>query len=296
MEELVFWLVPVILLVVFTVVLTNHTREPKRRKLLFVEPLGTLVKKWRPVRFVGDVPALQETLKWLIATCLDDGAPLEMVLSLDQVEPGKMITLIERERLGAWAEQRVVHDENRTVSLVAGDVTSVLVASRYRSDGRTLLNEDDRSQAELTATRAGEHGYLALAVARRHFHSRVIEAQKHTWLGMILLEPIIDESLRHQLGQLAPGRRKFLSVLPDSVLRFLSGKLGQSSQFAGVPTNRTHDPLAQEEEWEQAATIGQSSPEQRHAVVRYFESRRDCRLLSVLPQDQALPVQTTDRL
>ncbi len=295
-EVIIFWLVPVGLLVVFTIILLGHTRDPKRRKLLFLEPLGTVITQWRPVRFVGDQVALPQSLKLLVATRTSDASALDLILSLELDGRPMSAELLEHQLLGAWAEQRVVVDEGRSLSLLAGDPAIVLRASRYRSDGRTLLTESDRAEINLTAKRAGEHGYLALAVAKRYFHSRIFEADKHTWLGLILLEPIIDESLIARVRQLIPGRVKLLSVLPTELLGYIQTKVRGESQFAGIPTRPSTDPVAREDHWQRTDVLGETSFEDRFAIVRYFESRRDCRLVSVLPGDRKLPIRVTGTL
>lgn len=295
-EELIFWSVPVVLLVVFTLALVNYTRDPRRRKLLFIEPLGTLLTKWRPVRYVGEAAVLKRTLEQLVTSRFHDDEPLELVLTLESPPPPRRSEVVERRNLGLWSEQRVLIEDNRTVSVIAGRVADVLAASRYRSDGRTLLTESDRAELKLTAERACQHGYLPLGVARRYFHSRVIESDKHTWVGLIFLEPLIGETLRHQLQQISPSRRKLLTVLPTLLAESLWAKLGSTTQFPAVPTGTPPQPRALEETWERSNVIGDASADQRHAVVRYFEMRRDCRLLSVLPSDRDLPIRLQPRL
>jgi hypothetical protein len=290
-EGLIFWLVPVILLVVFTLIITNHARDPVRRKLLFVEPLGSLIPTWRPVRLIGDASQLRQALAWLAQSRLTDGSPLEHLLADHDAAPvGDPSALLHRQPLGPWGEQRVLQRNGRSVSILAGDIDTILAASRYRSDGRVLLTESDRAEQRLTAARAGEHGFVAVAIALRHFHTRVYEPDRHTWLGMAFLEPVYDEVLSRKLGLIGQSRLKFLSVLPSEFLHSVTARVRGSSQFAGIPPRQSTTPQEEEQAWEQNTTIGGADSAKRHAVCRYFESRRDCRLLSVLPDDEKLPI------
>ncbi len=290
-EGLIFWLVPVILLIVFTLIVTNHARDPRRRKLLLVEPLGTLIPCWRAVRMIGDVNQLRQALAWTEQTRLGDDAPLDCIVSSDESpRPSEPTPLIHRELLGAWSEQRVLQRTGRTISILAGDVDRILGGCRYRSDGRILLTESDRAEYRLTAARAGEHGYLAVAFGARYFHSRVYEPDKHTWLGLILFEPVYDQSLLNQLQQIDSSRMKLLSFLPVEFLHAVVAKLRGSSQFAGIPRRPVETPLEEEQLWQSSSVIGSADQAKRHAVARYFELRRDCRMLSTLSSDRQLPI------
>lgn len=290
-EGLIFWLVPVILLVVFTLIVANHARDPRRRKLLLVEPVGTLIPRWRAVRMIGDVNQLRQALAWIEQSRLGDDAPLDCIISLDQpTNPSEPAPLLGRETLGAWSEQRVLQRTGRTISILAGEVEKILAGCRYRSDGRILLTDSDRAEYILTANRAGEHGYLAVAFGARYFHSRVYDPDKHTWLGLILFEPVYDQSLMNQLEQVDPSRLKLLSLLPDEFLQSIITKLRGTSQFAGIPRRPVDTPLEEEQQWQTSSVIGSADLAKRHAVIRYFEPRRDCRMLSTLAADHQLPI------
>lgn len=296
-EGLIFWLVPVILLVIFSLIVINHSRDPVRRKLLLVEPLGALIPRWRAVRMIGDMNQLRHALAWLAQSRLTDLSPFEHLLAHEDALPaGQSTPLLFRQTIGTWGEQRVLQRGGRTISIIAGDVEAVLAASRYRSDGRILLTESDRAEHRLTAARAGEHGYLAFAVAQRHFHTRLFEPDKHTWLGLVLLEPVYDQALINQLKQIEPSRLKLLSVLPIEFLHGVMTKMRGASQFAGIPSRASTTPQEEEQVWEHSPAIGGADATKRHTICRYFESRRNCRMLSALPMDKNLPISVRDSL
>src|SRR3989344_7048576 len=67
MDSIVFWLIPVILLIVLTI-LTLAMTSVKPKRETFLEPLGTLVKNWNLARFEGrksEVERYLETISTL---------------------------------------------------------------------------------------------------------------------------------------------------------------------------------------------------------------------------------------
>lgn len=291
-EGLIFWLVPVILLVVLISIVANHVNSPRRRKLYFLEPLGTLITTWRSVRLIGESSPLRTALTWLAGSDLSEGTPLEWILKSPDTPSRRAaeFPLLHQQSIGSWGEQRVVQHGGRPVSIVAGSVDAVLDACRYRSDGRLLLTDSDKAEHRLTAERAGEHGFLAVAVGIRYFHGRVYEPDKHTWLGMIFFEPVYDEQLLGQLRHIDPSRMKLLSYLPEPFLHSVLTKIRGVNQFAGIPRRPVITPLEQERLWQESAAIGSADAALRHAIVRYFESRRDCWMISGIAADRKLPL------
>lgn len=293
-EALVFWLMPVLLLTIFIIVIVDHGRDSKRHRLYFIEPLGTLIRRWRPVRLLGSSRELEKMLAVLASAKLDDNSALEHLLRLESDRPAAAPVLAERRRLDSWTDQVIVREGAQTRSLIVGNPTAVLAAARYRADGRTLLTDSDRAEIATTALRAAEHGYVAMALASRYFQTRSTEPEKHTWLGLAFLEPIIDEAQLARVRQLLPRRVKWVSVLPEGFLRFLNAKIRRTDEFAGVPrSKRTDSPQSREEYWEAAECLGEVGFDERYALIRYFESRRDCRLVSALGEDQSLPIRIT---
>ncbi len=291
MEGIIFWLMPMALLVVLIVIVTSQLQQPHRRLLLFCEPLGVLIKRWRVVRLVGAELRLRQLLAALYVSKLDDDSSINLLLQF--VDPPLPVEadLVEARPLSALGEQRIIRYQSQTTSVLIGSVAGVLPACRYRSDGRTLLTQSDRAEWNLTAERAGHHGYVVVALAEKAVQSKVVEAQRHTFLGLVFLEPVLDERTARSLSAIPESRQKFLSALPVSFLLYLRSRLADRSlaephTVDASPTS----PAMRETMWQQSPCLGEQNFDDKYAVVRYYESRRSCRMVSGVAADSDLPL------
>ncbi len=298
MEGIIFWLVPVILLVVFIIVALTHTRESAKPKLLLLEPVGTLIRSWHVARLIGDQKVISQAVRLLRGRLTSDNKTFEQIVTaiVQEKTAAEPPELLHDASVGLWGVHRVFATGGRTISLVVGNASDVLASAKYRTDGKSLLKKEDRLELEATAKRAGEHGYLALAVAGRYVHSRTFEPTDHSWFGLILLEPVFDQGVVDRLRLFKQSDLKLLSALPDEFLESLHAQVRGNRAFEGVPKEVGNHPRQKEERWLSSSTIGAANFVERYSAVRFLSERQDCRVVSANPDDRELPVLPTRQL
>jgi|GEM_PF-6786187 len=295
MEGLIFWLVPVALLIVFILLVLRHQHDYAKAPLTLVEPLNFTIKRWRVARFIGGESQLKAMLTTAKQANCSTQSNLEILLQslpLESARPSG--ELLRCQPLPLLGEQKIIASGERILSLLIGDVTEVLPAVKYSENGKSLLTAELRSEHERVAATASQHGYLPLAIAFRYVHGMaLIEPKHHTYLGLVLLEPILDDGSLKRLRTLRQDRVKFLSVLPAGLLGWLRAKVWQTEEFTGITSSNTDHPQEKEAFWTQSPVIGSATLRERYGAVRFFQHSWDCRVISGNAEDEQLPVRPT---
>ncbi|QQG49867.1 MAG: hypothetical protein HZB70_03675 [Candidatus Berkelbacteria bacterium] len=315
MEGIIFWLVPVVLLIVFILVLLRHGRDTNKPPLLIVEPLGTLITAWQTARFIpagvssteknSTAPTstarkqLEEYLSMFRYQTCNSGTPLEMIIiSTLGIEQRSAATLLHCHGLSLWGEQRIFETKDgKILSVMMGDIGEILSKVKYNGAGKEVMSDKMRQELKALSQRSGSHGYLPVACCYRFVHARaVIEPTGHSWAGLILLEPVLAPNLIKRLRGYRQADLKMLSILPEALLSFLRRQLWRTETYDGATPSREDNPKEKEEYWDQARSIGSANLRERYSAVRYFQFGKNCRVLSGNTEDRQLPVPTTSFL
>jgi hypothetical protein len=299
MEGMVFWLVPVLLVVVFTLILLHHAQSGRKPRLLLVEPCGTLVRQWHLARIIGDERQVIRLLGLTQAYHDHSGSILEQVLhSVSLNGPKPSSTLLRLERLPVMGEKRALEVDGKVMLIAVGLIEEVLPLVKYDSDGKTLLGDESGRELQRVSTNAAAHGYLPLACVGRFAHGKVplTGAEHFSWAGLALLEPEVDREALSKLQSYPRAKLKLLSVLPDELLGQLSRQVGRSEAWAGLGAGYRDNPQEQEQYWDATAYIGAAGLRERYSAIRYFQHGRDCQVWSANPEDAKLPAPVTRQL
>ncbi len=292
----IFWLVPVFLLITLILLLVHSLKRHQKPFLNIVEPLGFLIKSWNFARTTGDQKQVNQLVGLFKSSAVQSDTPAWAVISNLNEHPytAKRAEFVRTAKLPIFGEQRIIEHQGEILSVIVGLSVEVLPLVKYISGTKQLSNEE-RLEIERTARNAASHGYLALAVAYKTLHGTTItEPRNYTWAGQIILEPVLEEKVMARLRSVSRSTFRFLSVLPTELLERLLKTVRLQDEFIGIGKPAVDHPKLTEEYLEKASCIGEASLKERYTAVRFYQHHYDCRLWSTLPEDKELPV--TSRL
>lgn len=288
MEPTLLWLIPTGLAVMAVLLLL--WREPRKKSVLFVEPLGTIIKKWQFARHEGITGEIEAALSQLAQLPIVDVLlePLVASLKSKHFHLGK-VELVDLKMLGSYSWQAVLKQDRKTFSYVFGlrdeiepylDKASCLEVTSALSDENT----------------AGRHGFLQLALGVCQLHGASPQKTtnlRHRLLGVVLFEPVIDEGFIEKLMHSGKGRIKFLTVSPLSFAEAIFTRHGIAKinlAVSGKNLEKMHPPKFAEADLLKADVIAEASLKLKHWAVRLHLTDHNCLMISANPEDQDLPL------
>src|SRR3989344_3687253 len=123
MDPIVFWLTPVLLLIVLILLTISLTSVHHRRKLIFIEPLGTLVRGYRLVRIDGQVHLAERSLHWLGRATIDNNWLSHILHEITPIKinrPHEMVELESFENIGPLSWRIILLVGSKRISFVIG--------------------------------------------------------------------------------------------------------------------------------------------------------------------------------
>lgn len=285
---IVFWLMPIALLVVLILLVLKMTGEKNRQELMAIEPLGYLVSRWQVARIEPDNQSLTQLFKLLASINLSKGTLLEQVIisaatTVRLKSKTSVATLTEHRVVGPLAEQFILEDGAKKQSVVIGSLEQI----RLQIEEETLGNFLNLSRS------AEENGYLPLAVASSISHGNDSKRIKHQLEGLVILEPKIDQTNLEAVRKLTGQSVRFLTVLPVRLAQHWYESAYPNRDCFGIEANAllTLSPLKfAEADIEKAQVIGSADLNSRHRILRTWQRIFACTVLSVNPEDSDLPV------
>jgi len=278
----ILWLVPAVLTLALLVPLIELVKSARRKSLVVIEPMGTLIKDWHIARFEPNTEAVKKLLKALAGVNLSSGSLLESVIanSASQIRlksKATKLTLLRYEAIGPLAEQFVVEIGSATQSIIVGPLSQLT----------DRVDDEKVDQFHHLSLLAAEHGLLALTIATASVHNGSKSLVKHRLEGLILLEPILDRTV---LPADEPVR--FLTVAPLQFALQLYQELFSAGSHFGLNAGEltTLAPRYAEADLEKAVVIGSADLQARHRVLQSWHGHFACQYQTTNPEDQDLPV------
>lgn len=287
MEVIVFWLVPVVLLIVLILLTLQAVKHRHLPKLYVVEPLGFLVTSWQVARFEPDSQSAKRTFKLLARANLSKGTLLEQIIvsaagSVALKSKDTAGTLVEHQSFGPLAEQFVLELGNKSQSILIGPLEQI----------EEFIVDERVAKYRALSKRSAENGYLALIIATSFVHGDK-KVTKHQIEAAVLLEPVIDEEQLAKLQQLGSVAIRFLSVTPVVIAAQLYEKVFPSQAHFDLNAKELETllpPKFAEADLEKAIVVGGADLIARHQSLRVWQRQFDCIVVSRNPEDRELPI------
>ncbi len=294
MAVIVFWLMPVVLLVVLILLSLQIIKHNRKSKLYIIEPVGFLVRDWQVARFEPDSQALTQVFKLLANSNLSEGTLLEQIIisaskSVSLKSKSSAGTLVEHQSFGALSERFVLEIGNKRKSFLLGSLDQM---------GEHIEGEKIGKYRTLTQQSA-EHGYLALVMASSFIHGDKSKKSKHQIEGVVVLEPEIDQGQTAKLRRIGQKPTRFLTVLPVGVASALYAQVFPAQRHFDLNTEELETllpPKFAEADLEKAIIVGGADLIARHQALRVWQRQYDCIVVSRNPEDRDLPVTPTTHL
>ncbi|MEX1051947.1 MAG: hypothetical protein WEC83_01000 [Patescibacteria group bacterium] len=292
MSLLVFWLTPVVLVLVLALLLLRY--QPKHKpKLILVEPLLLLVNQWHVSRIVGAEPSVRRQLAlWQEGLELKESVVEQLVRQVI-VQPGAKATraiIIEQRRLPFWAEQRIVETLGKRSAVLCGPVSELLDYCNADNSGE-LTQEKRQEWLDLAAT-AARNGFLALGFAETAGKPELAE-KAYQFSGITVLEPVFNKEMLQRVRSLAAqGQLRFLSFLPIALLENIREKaLPAHASASTVSGQELQEMLPKEQEAaiERSVIYGEIPTRSRYWIARQLQRRYQLIVVSHLSQDNDIP-------
>lgn len=289
MEVIVFWLMPVLLLVVLILLaLAILARQTTKQPLTVTEPLGWLVKSWQVARFEPDTQSLARLLKMISNSNLSRGTLLEQIIvsaagPLRLKSKATVASLVEHQSVGPMAEQFILALGTKNQSVLIGPLEQI----------ESLVDDEKITKYRALSQKSAEHGYLALTIATSFLHGDKSKSVKHQIEGIIVLESNIDQSQVALLQKVGHLQTRFLTVLPVGVVSHLYSQVFPSQTQFGFNAKELETllpPKFAEADLEKAVVVGGADIVARHQALRVWQQKYNCVVVSVNPEDRDLPV------
>ncbi|MDP3992864.1 MAG: hypothetical protein Q8Q05_01460 [bacterium] len=289
MEVIVFWLMPVVLLVVLillVLVMIGHQRT--LRRLTVIEPLGWLVKSWQVARFEPNNQTLAGLFKVIASSNLSKGTLLEQIIvsaagSVRLKSKAAAATLVEHQSIGPLAEQFVLRFGAKKQSVLIGPLEQI----------EGLVDDDTIAKFRALSQKSAQNGYLALTIATSFLHGDKPQKTNHQIEGTVVLESSIDQSRVAQIQKIDHDQARFLTVLPFGVAMHLYGHVFPNQTPFGLNAKELETllpPKYAEADLEKAAVVGAADIVARHQTLRVWQQKHSCVVVSVNPEDRDLPI------
>lgn len=289
---LVFWLTPVVLVLVL-VFLLLHFQPKLKPKLILVEPLLLLASQWHVSRIVGN-----EREVWHQISLWQDGMELSQSV-IEQLarqiitKPGSRANqsaILEQRRLPFWAEQRLVETLGKKTAVLCGPVNELLEYCNA-DDAGEMGSEKRREWLDLAAT-AERNGFLALSFAETSGKTELAE-KAYRFTGVAVLEPVFNQEMLQKVRSLSSqGQLRLLSFLPIALLENFRTKALPAHALASTVSGaelQEMTPHQQEAAIERSAIYGEIPTRNRFYIARQLQRDHELVVASRLPQDSDIP-------
>ncbi|MCR4277529.1 MAG: hypothetical protein NUV80_00745 [Candidatus Berkelbacteria bacterium] len=288
MEVIVFWLVPVALLVVLILLTLQVIKHGRKHTLYIIEPTNFLVSGWHVARFEPDNQTLKQTFKLLATSNLSKGSLLEKIIvsansSVSLKSKSSTGTLVEHQSFGALSEQFVLEIGSKKQSFLIGPLDQI----------EEFLEDEKITKYRTLSQKSAENGYLALVIATSFVHGDRPKKSKYKIEGLVVLEPVIDQDIVAVLNQTKHKPIRFLTVLPVGVASHLYAQVFPDKPHFNLNAKELETllpPKFAEADLEKAIVVGGADIVARHQALRVWQRQYDCIVVSRNPEDRDLPI------
>ena len=288
MSLIIFWLMPVVLLLVLILLVLPIIKPHRNGRLYVIEPLGWLVTTWQVARFEPNTQSLARLFKVLASSNLSKGTLLEQIIvsaagALRIKSQTTSATLIEHQSIGPLAERFVLEISTKTQSVIVGPLEQI----------GSLVEDENMAKYRILSQKSADHGYLALTIATAFVHGDKPKRTKHRIEGLVVIEPKVAVDRAATLQKLGQDSVRFLSVAPVGFTRHLYQQIFPDQAPFGLDAKELETvlpPKFAEADLEKAGVVGGADIVARHQALRTWQRRFDCVVVSINPEDRDLPI------
>ena len=288
MDSIVFWLMPVALLVVLILLTLQIIKHNHKSELYVIEPMGLLVRSWQVARFEPDNQSIRQIFKLLATANLSKGTLLESAIvsasgSVSLKSKSTKGTVVEHQSFGVLAEQLVLEVGNKKQSVLIGPLEQI----------EEFVNDEKISKYRTLSQKSVENGYLMLIIATSFVHGHLSKKSKHQIEGVVVLEPEVDQDRVEILQRANQKPTRFLTVLPVGVTAHLFNQIFPHKAHFDLNAKELETllpPKFAEVDLEKATIVGGADLIARHQALRVWQREFDCIVVSRNPEDRDLPV------
>lgn len=292
MPLIIFWLTPVLLLVIFLVVISQNKVSDKP-KVFLVEPLLFLVKKWELARIEGDEKKTKRLLSyWLPGLEMQQSIIEQLTRQINvrpPIIPDKSIIILNQKTLPFWAEERELDLRGKKTSVLAGPISELI---KYcDSDTKGPLSREQTEAWLKKIDNVYANGFLAVAFAESS-SKEALNTRKYRLIGVTILEPGINTKNQQKIRQMSSiGKIKIISFLPAALAEHIMQKVFPSRKDAvisGLQLSKL-TPKKQEEAMDSSTIFGEIDAKNRYYIARHFHRDNDVTVVSNVSSDSELP-------
>jgi hypothetical protein len=288
MEVIVFWLMPVALLVVLILLTLQIIKHNRKQEIHIIEPLGLLVTDWQVARFEPDSQTIKQVFKLLASSNLSKGTLLEQIIvssskSVSLKSKSSTGTLIEHQSFGALSEQFVLELGNKKKSFLIGPLEQI----------EEFIEDEKIAKYRTLSQKSAENGYLALVIATSFVHGDKPKKSKYQIEGMVVMEPVTNQDFVTALQGTNQKPTRFLTALPVGVASKLYSQVFPSKTHFDLNAKELESllpPKFAEADLEKAIVVGGADLIARHQALRVWQRQYDCTVVSRNLEDRDLPV------
>lgn len=264
---MIFWLVPVALLILAISVALAVSEGRRRPPLAVIDPFE-LVNNWPLARLIPATERLERLLQTISTTTVDRSVLEQISRSWSIKRSPSRSNLLAGRLIGPLAIWRLVSDGSLQ-SIVLGPPEELM----------EFVGEGDRLQLislAKEAKQAGKNGFLYLALAERRLSKTVDKPPSdHQVVGAILAEANIDNRTIQSIPRSESTR--VLTALPVGLAIWLADRFGLKTDTV-VDGNElmkqlNNQPLVVEEQLNRAKLIARANPAIRHLAIRSWSAK-----------------------
>jgi hypothetical protein len=292
MPLVVFWLTPVVLVMVFLLFLISQ-RPHKRRRIFLIEPLLFLFEKFRVARSIGNEQQLKKLLSyWLPGLEMQQSVVEQLVRQIEDAPPliaAKDTTVLTQQPLPFWAELRHLEVVGKSHFVLAGPISELINYCDADFDGP--ITQEKRVSWPGNAETADKNGFWTLALAESHSPDAMLR-KKFKLAGLVVLEPVLNAQAVAEVRQAASqGEVRLLSVMSANFCQSLLEKIFPELKVKAVsgPELSEMSPRDQERLTEAAKIYGEVGQKNRYWIARQLQRHANTVVISKLPIDTDLP-------
>ncbi|MEX2361922.1 MAG: hypothetical protein WD544_01975 [Patescibacteria group bacterium] len=293
MPLIIFWLTPIVLVLVFLLVVFSQ-KPREKSKVFLVEPLLFLVGRWHLARFEGNETVLRRLLSYWqpgleMQQSIVEQLVRQITISPPTVVPEKNLAILSQKTLLFWTEVRQIEQAGKTSSVIAGPISEVV--EYCDADLAGPLTPEKRISWPSHAQTAAKNGFLTLALAEASSPDALLR-KKFRLAGLLVLEPVLDDRAISQLRQAeALGKIRYLSVLPANLVEQIVEKVFPPARFKKISGEHlaTLSPKEQENAVDQTEIFGEVGKKDRYFIARHLQRTGELNIATNLALDDDLP-------
>lgn len=287
MPLILFWLVPVILVIVLITIILHDQETRSQPKLLLFDPL-VVVESWKIARVLGNEQRVLENLA--MVTKVLPGTATFMEDFLKKLEfpraTVKGATLQKNTRVGSYSELYQFQHSGRIISLLLGDIGTVSELCDQSWQG--AVNEKVIAELEHEDRLTRQHGYFGLAVAIRLDRSLPGPLAPYQLLGYLICEPALNQAKISKLRQAEAGKKaRVITLLSLELAENLAKKVFPSVRWQSLSalTVQATSPKGRRSAFEKATLIADTTLNDRHEICLLWRHTYQLELAASHPED-----------